>query len=222
MSTTTPPPLLLGTPYVVSSSSAAPTKVTPSVCESVSQFKRVLASSRAFDDAITTRLNRFSALARGATATGETTECERVWQEVQQRWQERNRVLTYCDEVLAAGPGSTLDSDDVERDRRRRPVEEESGLSAEKGALGRGRSTQQQVKIQQLHQEFSIERIIRHRTLDLLASRCPSLSTTSTAHRDDDNDEDVVTVPRAIGQDGEEDERIKRRGRNERGGVRWA
>lgn len=74
------------------------------------------------------------------------------------------------------------------------------------------------VQRQQLHQEFSIEKVIRHRTISLLFSKCPGLE----EHINDESQKAVVEVPRALGQEGEEEERRRRRGRDERGGVRWA
>ncbi|GAA5969463.1 hypothetical protein JCM3765_006894 [Sporobolomyces pararoseus] len=222
ISSSTPPSApLLGTPYLLSQSQHHPsssgqtttTQITPSLCQSLSQFKRLLSSSRSLDDAITTRLNRASALSRNqGVVTG--GECEKVWEELKERWGERNQVLSYCDQALAQG------SDAVNKSRR-----EETGLSAEKGQLGRGRSTEMEIKIQQLHQEFSIEKIIRRRTLDLLASRCPSLplsTSTTTTTSSNAGVVEAVQVPKALGEDTEEEERKRRRGRDERGGVRWA
>ncbi|GAA5915858.1 uncharacterized protein JCM6883_000800 [Sporobolomyces salmoneus] len=219
--TSTPSAPLLGTPYILSQSQSHPsstttTQITPPLCNSLTQFKRLLSSSRSLDDAITTRLNRANALSRGDAVGG--GECEKVWSELKERWSERNRVLSYCDQVLS----TTTTGSTSEGSRRR----EETGLSAEKGELGRGRSTESEIKRQQLHQEFSIERIIRQRTLNLLASRCPSLATTTatavTSTEGNGSDEEAVRVPRAIGEETEEEERKRRRGRDERGGVRWA
>lgn len=129
-----PSPPLLGTPYIQSqSSSSTPTLVTPSTCQNLSAFKSLLRQSRGLDDSITTRLNRANALNRNTGGGKGGGECESVWKELGERWGERNRVLSYCDQVLA-GQGE---------ERRR----EESGLSAEKGELGRGRSTERELKV---------------------------------------------------------------------------
>ncbi|GAA5849400.1 hypothetical protein JCM3766R1_006068 [Sporobolomyces carnicolor] len=141
--------VLLGTPYILSQSSSHPastttTAITPSVCENLTQFKRILAASRSLDDLITTRLNRENALARSTPPPTTTTrgtglggECERVWRELLERWDERNQVLTYCDRALAPPPSSPRDA----------ITREEVGLSAEKGQLGRGRSTESELKV---------------------------------------------------------------------------
>ncbi|GAA5879646.1 hypothetical protein JCM16303_004117 [Sporobolomyces ruberrimus] len=208
---TSPSSPLLGTPYLrslshPSSSSSTPTtttRITPSLCSSLSQFKKLVNSSRSLDDAITTRLNRQTALSRNEGGG----ECDKVWNELRERWTERNQVLTYCDQVLS--------TTDTEGGKKR---VEEYGLSAEKGQLGRGRSTEQEIKRNQLHMEFSTERIIRQRTLNLLFSRCPSINLDTTETTQDE----AVRVPKAVGQDLDEDERRRMRGRDERGGVRWA
>ncbi|GAA5995588.1 hypothetical protein JCM5350_005674 [Sporobolomyces pararoseus] len=226
MSSTPPPPPLLGTPYLLSQSqphhsqsTTTTTQITPSLCQSLSHFKKLLSSSRSLDDLITTRLNRANALSRNQGVQG-GSECEKVWKELKERWEERNQVLTYCDQALTQQ--SQQGNEVANRFRR-----EETGLSAEKGQLGRGRSTEIEIKIQQLHQEFSIERIIRRRTLDLLTSRCPHLplsstTTTTTSSNLGGGEVEAVKVPRALGEDTEEEERKRRRGRDERGGVRWA
>ncbi|GAA6059919.1 hypothetical protein JCM10212_005302 [Sporobolomyces blumeae] len=216
---TRPSEPLLGTPYLLSqstsssTSSPARTHVSPALCSNLSAFKRLLAQSRLLDDAITTRLNRASALSRrnsGIAAPDPGSECVDVWNELVERWDERGKVLSYCDTVLAQQSGA-LDP----RDKRI----EEKGLSAEKGELGRGRATQAELQRQQLHLDFATERIIRQRTLSLLLSRCPTLSTTSTP---EGLDPPAPPVPRAIGQELDEEERRRARGRDERGGVRWA
>lgn len=70
-----------------------------------------------------------------------------VWRELSQRWGERNRVLSYCDLVLSSGG-------EVARDER----ETEKGLSAEKKELGRGRSTELELKVNTIFLSFSRER----------------------------------------------------------------
>ncbi|GAA5942401.1 uncharacterized protein JCM15063_006233 [Sporobolomyces koalae] len=197
-SSTSSAPPLLGTPYLQSQSTTT-TRITPSLCSNLTQFKRLIAQSRTLDDAITTRLNRQSALSSNRLERG----CDEVWRELRERWTERNEVLTYCDQALGATNPVDLESNQGTRI--------EIGLSADKGQLGRGRSTVQDLKRQQLQMEFSTERIIRHRTLDLLLSKCPHLVPDST-----------VEVPRAIGEVELEQERTRRRGRDERGSVRWA
>ncbi|GAA5894066.1 hypothetical protein JCM5296_001002 [Sporobolomyces johnsonii] len=196
---------LLGTPYLLSqshsSSSTQRTRITPSLCSNLSAFKSLLSQSRKLDDAITTRLNRASALARAHGQPG-GGECQAVWEQLVERWGERGQVLTYCDRVLAEqGKGK-------ERER----MQEEKGLSADLGELGRGRLAEDDIKRRQLVTELSVESIIRARSLSFFLSRCP------------DHPQDHPPLPELpkLGADDEtEEERRRRRGRDGRGGVRW-
>ncbi|GAA5987918.1 hypothetical protein JCM11641_004581 [Rhodosporidiobolus odoratus] len=219
---------LLGTPYLLSQSpstpnSASPTSsthtlVTPTICHSMTLFLSLLSRSRQLsDDAIVTRLNRAAALGRsavsgrGAREMGDN-ECASVWNELDQRWTERNEVLTYCDRVLR---GEKVRNEQGE-------VKEESGLSADRGDLGRGRRTEVDMKLATLSTLLSVESIIRQRSLSLFFSRCPS-STASTAAAASPTEAlklPILGTPEERAQ--EEERRRKARGRDERGNVRWA
>jgi len=61
--------------------------------------------------------------------------------------------------------------------------------------------------------------VIRHRTIGLLFSKCPGIE---QRIQGTEEEREVVRVPRAIGSDREEEESKRRRGRDERGRVRWA
>ncbi|BGP29759.1 hypothetical protein JCM10296v2_001504 [Rhodotorula toruloides] len=145
MSHPTPPEPLLGSAWLLaqspsssSSSSPAPsrTEITPSTCLSFTHFKTLLDSSRRVsDDAITTRLNRASALS-GSAVQGRggvmgPSECEGVWRELCARWDERRKAIEFCDGVVEA-----------ERERlgrgKEEGVEEEKRLSADWKERGRG------------------------------------------------------------------------------------
>ncbi|GAA5964237.1 hypothetical protein JCM21900_002877 [Sporobolomyces salmonicolor] len=199
---------LLGTPYLVSqshssASSTERTRITPSLCSNLSAFKSLLAQSRKLDDAITTRLNRASALARSHGQPG-GGECQAVWEQLVERWGERGEVLAYCDRVLAEQGQGTR------KGKERMP--EEKGLSADVGELGRGRLAEDDIKRRQLVTELSVESIIRARSLSFFLSRCP------------DHPQDHPPLPELpkLGADDEtEEERRRRRGRDARGGVRW-
>ncbi|BGO98215.1 hypothetical protein JCM10021v2_001874 [Rhodotorula toruloides] len=145
MSHSTPPEPLLGSAWLLaqspsssSSSSPAPnrTEITPSTCLSFTHFKTLLDSSRRVsDDAITTRLNRASALS-GSAVQGRggvmgPAECEGVWRELCARWDERRKAIEFCDGVVEG-----------ERERLGRgkgeEVGEEKRLSADWKERGRG------------------------------------------------------------------------------------
>ncbi|GAA5910119.1 hypothetical protein JCM6882_006521 [Rhodosporidiobolus microsporus] len=220
---------LLGTPYLLSQSpSSAPsssptpptaqthTRVTPNVCQNLTLFLSLLSRSRQLsDDAITVRLNRASALG-GAAVTGRSaremgeSECAAVWRELTQRWEERNEVLTYCDRVLRG---------EKVRDEKGN-VREELGLSADRGDLGRGRRTEEEIKLSTLSTAASVESIIRQRSLSLFLSRCPSsLASTSASSPQAAVNLPILGTPEERAD--EEERRRRARGRDERGNVRW-
>ncbi|GAA5874885.1 hypothetical protein JCM8547_003601 [Rhodosporidiobolus lusitaniae] len=227
---------LLGTPWLLSqspSSSSAPpstqthTQITPSTCHNLTLFLALLSRSRHLsDDAISTRLNRASALSGGAVQGRGSremgpSECESVWRELEIRWGERNEVLSYCDRVLR---------DDAGRDSSS-SVREETGLSADRGDLGRGRRTEAEIKLSTLRTSLSVESIIRQRSLSLFLSRCPSTTLpSSTSLSQDALQPAATTTPSALElpilgtpeeRREEEERRRKARGRDERGNVRW-
>ncbi|PRQ70107.1 Caffeine-induced death protein 2-domain containing protein [Rhodotorula toruloides] len=221
MSHSTPPEPLLGSAWLLaqspsssSSSSPAPnrTEITPSTCLSFTHFKTLLDSSRRVsDDAITTRLNRASALS-GSAVQGRggvmgPAECEGVWRELCARWDERRKAIEFCDGVVEG-----------ERERLGRgkgeEVGEEKRLSADWKERGRGVVDELEFKRTRLSTESSIERILRHRTLSLFFSRCPSFHPSADVPAE-------PPLPRVKGDEEEERERERRRGRDERGRVRW-
>ncbi|GAA5841597.1 hypothetical protein JCM11251_004227 [Rhodosporidiobolus azoricus] len=214
---------LLGTPYLLSqspsTSAASPssqthTRITPNVCQNLTLFLSLLSRSRQLsDDAITVRLNRASALSgsaasgRGAREMGES-ECAAVWAELQQRWEERNEVLTYCDRVLRG---------EKVRDEKGE-VRAELGLSADRGDLGRGRRSEEDMKLATLRTASSVESIIRQRSLSLFFSRCPS-SVASASSPAAALNLPILGTPEE--REREAEQRKKARGRDERGNVRW-
>ncbi|GAA5954464.1 hypothetical protein JCM10213_003052 [Rhodosporidiobolus nylandii] len=230
MSPSTPPPQepLLGTPYLLSqspspsSSSSSPssathTRITSSLCHQTTLFLSLLSRSRQLsDDAISTRLNRASALSgaavggRGAREMGEG-ECEAVWRELSERWKERNEVLSFCDGVLRG-----------EREGQEGEGSELRGLSADKGELGRGRRTEAEMKLATLSTALSVESIIRQRSLSLFFSRCPSSALSSPSSADPQAALNLPILGTSEERAQEEERRRRARGRNERGEVRWA
>ncbi|KAI5474442.1 hypothetical protein MNV49_003261 [Pseudohyphozyma bogoriensis] len=105
-----PPAPLLGTSYLLSlSASSPPTQITPSICANLSAFKALLRASRAFDDGIPVRLNRAHALLNTGQASGRAgrsvptteSECQKFWEELMGRWEERTRVLGFLADLVA-------------------------------------------------------------------------------------------------------------------------
>ncbi|GAA6024323.1 hypothetical protein JCM10207_009265 [Rhodosporidiobolus poonsookiae] len=224
---------LLGTPYLLSqspsstspASPASPTSpshtpITPALCADLLRFHRLLDTSRRLsDDVLSTRLNRAAALGgaavggRGAREMG-SGECAAVWGEMTSRWGERNEALRYCDRVLRGERVAGQDN-----------VREESGLSADKGDLSRGRQREDEVKLAALSTTLSVEYIIRQRSLALFFSRCPSSPSSSYPAAADTPEARAAAELPILGDPAErareEERRRQARGRDERGNVRW-
>lgn len=94
-----------------STNAGSTTRLTPSLCSRYSAFKQLLAKSRATtDDLIIVRLNRASALQRQlgssssssstTTTTSPASECDVLWPELQRAWNERDRAVEFCEDVL--------------------------------------------------------------------------------------------------------------------------
>ncbi|GAA6054888.1 hypothetical protein JCM3770_004269 [Rhodotorula araucariae] len=208
---------LLGTAFLLSQSAqAAPDqahlRVTPDVCRDYTAFRRALDTSRRVsDDSVTTRLNRAAALARGAVQGRGAREmgpkeCDDVWRELTQRWAERANVISYCDRALADAAAAAADSN------ARTVQDEVRELSADWRERGRGIQDERQQQHTRLSQELSIESIIRARSLALFRSRCPAHTM---------SDPPAPALPRLLGAEADEEERRRRRGRDEKGRVRW-
>uniref|UniRef100_A0A0K3CVX5 BY PROTMAP: gi/342318945/gb/EGU10900.1/ Proteophosphoglycan ppg4 [Rhodotorula glutinis ATCC 204091] n=1 Tax=Rhodotorula toruloides TaxID=5286 RepID=A0A0K3CVX5_RHOTO len=159
MSHSTPPEPLLGSAWLLaqspsssSSSSPAPnrTEITPSTCLSFTHFKTLLDSSRRVsDDAITTRLNRASALSGSA----------------------RRFLRLLSSSILGSDIASLVLSPLLRLHNTPiiflyLPTHPQYPTPA---------PTRQRTR---LSTESSIERILRHRTLSLFFSRCPSFHPT--------------------------------------------
>ncbi|KAK4046866.1 hypothetical protein OIV83_005762 [Microbotryomycetes sp. JL201] len=201
---------LLGTPYIISQSPTShdpqttiTTAITPTLCQNLSAFKSLLRNSRALDDSIILRLNRAAALARGNNGTTSGGgggvghgECDVFWNELVARWKERGEMLKFCDASVAQG---------IEANQL--PVE--TGLDREATLKGRGES-ERDVKRRQIHNEIDVEEIVRARSLQFFASRCPS-------HPQQPS---VPDLPKT-GIPDRDEPGSGRRGRDARGGVRW-
>ncbi|BGP53601.1 hypothetical protein JCM8202_001478 [Rhodotorula sphaerocarpa] len=208
-----------------SPSTSTHTRITPAVCENYSLFKRLLDQSRrASDDAISTRLNRAGALAgtavsgRGSAREMGDRECDSVWRDIVARWNERAQALEFCDRALGHTArtgevaGATAGAAATPRDRNAGDeLASVRRLSADWKEQGRGVMDEAELKRSRLQTELSVEQIIRARTLALFTSRCP-------AHSRSDPPEPALPV---LGGTESDEERRRRRGRDERGRVRW-
>ncbi|KIJ57055.1 hypothetical protein M422DRAFT_57550 [Sphaerobolus stellatus SS14] len=147
-------------------------QVTPSTCHNLSVFKDIMREHRKLDDSVTMRLNRNQALFRdrereaaaGTTAAAQDEACAYFWSQLVSGWKARTQIIQYCVDVVDAGMEQTKatfekDSEtavgDAAVERRQRSV-----LYAE------------QVKKNQLHNELTVEQIVRTRSIEAFRSRC--------------------------------------------------
>ncbi|KAH7887750.1 caffeine-induced death protein 2-domain-containing protein [Phlebopus sp. FC_14] len=141
--------------------------VSSSTCLNLSLFKDLLREYRRLDDTITMRLNRSNAQFRdrdraGSTAKGSIQDqaCAYVWKELVENWKRRAEIVNYCVNVVDQSM-----------------LEKRKVLDAQEGDVRAQRKIQaelfaDEVKRNQVHNELSVERIIRNRSLDAFQSRC--------------------------------------------------
>lgn len=141
--------------------------VTPSTCFNLSLFKDILKEYRKLDDTITTRLNRATALARDQErASGQGVEnaqsqaCLGVWRELTENWKRRTKLVDYCVAVV-----------DKSIDDKRGALQ----TLADDPALQRKTKADiysDEVYRRQMHNEITVESIVRKRVVDAFQSRC--------------------------------------------------
>ncbi|KAK7695985.1 hypothetical protein QCA50_000625 [Cerrena zonata] len=152
--------------------------VTPSTCHDLSMFKDLMREYRKLDDSITMRLNRSNAqfrdrdrLGLGAKGNVQEQACAHLWKELIDNWKRRMEIVDYCVDVVDKSmeqKQSELQNKDVDPAGQRRI---QGALYAE------------QVKRNQIHNELTVEKIIRHRSLDAFRSRCRYFEPSDTEGR---------------------------------------
>ncbi|KAJ3563848.1 hypothetical protein NP233_g8676 [Leucocoprinus birnbaumii] len=143
--------------------------VSPSTCYDLSLFKEILREYRRLDDTITMRLNRANATMRDQqrehdTSSGENIQsqaCAYLWRELVENWKRRTQLVQYCTDVVD-----------------RSLTEKREALEDQSGDPGQQRKTQaaiyaDQVKRNQVHNELTVENIVRKRAVEALASATP-------------------------------------------------
>ncbi|KAK8846834.1 hypothetical protein IAR55_005922 [Kwoniella newhampshirensis] len=142
--------------------------VTAETCFNLSVFRDIVRQYRKLDDQIITRLNRAQAELRDqsrsssgsssrhgvALLDGAEGMCARLWGEMMAGWAHRQTLLTFCGQTVQA-------SVDGKRDSSTPSPHWERGVKEE------------EVLVDQLVSEESVEAIIRKRTLDAFKTRCP-------------------------------------------------
>lgn len=142
--------------------------VSPSTCHDLSLFKEILREYRKLDDTITMRLNRANAAMRDQERAqdglgGENAQnqaCAYIWRELVGNWKRRTQLVEYCANVI-----------DEDLKEKQRVIHGQSNDPTSR------RKTQaaifaNEVKRNQIHNELTVEDIIRKRSVDAFRSRC--------------------------------------------------
>ncbi|KZT12570.1 uncharacterized protein LAESUDRAFT_718842 [Laetiporus sulphureus 93-53] len=141
--------------------------VTPSTCHDLSLFKDLLNEYRKLDDSITMRLNRTTAQFRdrdrmglGGKGNVEDQACAQIWRELVANWKRRTEIVEYCVSVV-----------DKSMDEKRSSLATGEYDPASQRQI-QGALFAEEVKRNQVHNELTVETIVRRRSLDAFRSRC--------------------------------------------------
>ncbi|KAF8524611.1 caffeine-induced death protein 2-domain-containing protein [Hysterangium stoloniferum] len=162
--------------YFPSSTASQVVRVTPTTCHNLSTFKDLIREYRRLDDAVTMRLNRNIAQfrdrdrsAHGASSSADES-CAYFWSQLVAGWKARTEMIKYCVNVVDTGMEEKreafatlkdgLGKDGESEEKRRAERKEKAVLYAE------------EVKKNQIHNELSVERIVRIRAFEAFQSRC--------------------------------------------------
>ncbi|WWC86990.1 uncharacterized protein L201_001871 [Kwoniella dendrophila CBS 6074] len=171
------PPFGTASAYTDSFPSPPPKQVTVTAetCFNLSVFRDIVRQYRKLDDQIIIRLNRAQAQLRDQDRlqlqpnsdhmSGSEGMCAKIWQEMMSGWSHRQTLLTYCTQTV---------QDSVENKIK---VDQDPNVNTPRWERG---IKEEEVLVDQLSSEESIEAIIRKRTLDAFRSRCPFFSPTSS------------------------------------------
>jgi len=142
--------------------------VSPSTCHDLSLFKELLKEYRKLDDTIVMRLNRANAVMRDRERTGDRNltghvqdeACAYLWRELVANWKRRTQLVEYCVEAVDQSINEKRkDMEDVNLDpSSQRKVQAE--------VYG------EDVKRRQIHNELTVESIVRQRSTDAFRARC--------------------------------------------------
>ncbi|KAL9712705.1 hypothetical protein Ac2012v2_003942 [Leucoagaricus gongylophorus] len=140
--------------------------VSPSTCQDLSLFKDILREYRRLDDTVTMRLNRANAAMRdqqrehdkSSRENVQNQACAYLWHELVENWKRRTQLVEYCTVVV-----------DQSLKEKREALE-----SVDPGQLRMIQTAvyADQVKRNQVHNEMTVETIIRKRAVEVFRSRC--------------------------------------------------
>ncbi|KAL1944188.1 hypothetical protein VTO73DRAFT_3373 [Trametes versicolor] len=141
--------------------------VTPSTCRDISVFKDLMNQYRKLDDTINVRLNRTTAQFRDRERSGlsgkggvEEQACIQVWRELVANWSRRKDIVDYCVGVV----DQSLEE--------KRELLQSAGDDASAQRKAKGVLYAEEVKRNQLHNELTVETIVRKRASEAFRSRC--------------------------------------------------
>ncbi|KAI0353531.1 hypothetical protein OH77DRAFT_1406706 [Trametes cingulata] len=141
--------------------------VSPSTCHDISVFKDLMNQYRKLDDTINMRLNRTTAQYRDRERSGlpgkgdvEEQACAHVWRELVANWSRRKEIVEYCVGVI-----------DQSLEEKRQTLQN-AGDDASAQRRAKGILYAEEVKRNQIHNELTVETIVRKRTFDAFRSRC--------------------------------------------------
>ncbi|KAJ7771349.1 caffeine-induced death protein 2-domain-containing protein [Mycena maculata] len=143
--------------------------VSRSTCLDIGSFKDLLREYRKLDDSITMRLNRENAMVRDQERSGrpgkgsvQDQACANLWQELVSNWNRRKQIISYCVDVVDQSKEEKQKAAQIEEDPARRRALEAAVFSDDVKATQRN----------QVHNELSIDTIVRNRSLQAFHSRC--------------------------------------------------
>ncbi|CAL1700955.1 unnamed protein product [Somion occarium] len=122
---------------------------------------------RKLDDSITMRLNRTTAqfrdrdrLGLGGKETIQDQACAYMWKELVENWKRRTEIIEYCVGVV-----------DKSMEEKKLTLQQESTVPAVQRQI-QGALYAEEVKRNMIHNELTVEQIVRNRSLDAFRSRC--------------------------------------------------
>ncbi|KAF9057589.1 caffeine-induced death protein 2-domain-containing protein [Panaeolus papilionaceus] len=157
----------LGSVAIYTPKSTRTIQVSADTCHDLSLFKEILKEYRKLDDTIVVRLNRANAAMRdqdrmhssSSTENFQDQACAYLWRELVDNWKRRTQLVQFCssvvDQSLAEKRASLADSTDAATQRKTQAS-----------------IFEEQVKRNHVHNELTVETIVRKRAVEAFRSRC--------------------------------------------------
>ncbi|GJJ07112.1 hypothetical protein Clacol_001312 [Clathrus columnatus] len=169
--------------HIPSPSASQTIHINSSTCQDISTFKEVMKEYRKLDDSVTMRLNRNLAHFRdrdresvkqlsGNTADSQNEACAYFWSQLivpKAGWKARTEIVQYCVDVVDKGmeqTKATFLKESLETGN------EDEAVSERRKRHRNAVLYSAEVKKNQIHNELTVERIVRRRSLEAFRSRC--------------------------------------------------